>query len=99
MPDEKLAPAVVMALLSQVEDLAALFTAATCTGLPGDPCCCPVARYVARLSGTSITVDGVEWDDGTGVSQPTPRNVARFVGEFDEGAYPDLIDGIGRLPL
>lgn len=79
-------------------EVAATLAAAGYRGRIGHADTCPIARYLAAdprvrevaVSGEEITA--VEPGGGF-VSLTTPRVVARFVYDFDDGAFPALIGG------
>lgn len=66
---------------------------------------CPVARYVRKhfgAYGVSIVVAGEEkffvgaTVGGWVAERPTPVQVREFMQNFDQGRYPQLIDGRGE---
>ena len=66
------------------------------TGDPGEPCACPVARYLtahADVTRVEVTETEVIADlpDGRSVTVFTPRPVTEFITGFDLGHYPHLI--------
>jgi hypothetical protein len=78
------------------QSVAASLGAAGCTGFPGSPGSCPVARYLCASDPriTGLFVDAGEiWIDvpGESVRLTPPEPVSTFVVRFDTGAYPQLI--------
>lgn len=58
---------------------------------------CPVAQYVRAETGTLISIRGSHWITGTiSTAQlyrtgDTPETVGQFIGNFDAGIYPRLV--------
>lgn len=52
---------------------------------------CPVARYVAEMTGYLITTSRIGWSvmnfPGT---YPVPPNIGNFIADFDRGLFPEL---------
>ena len=60
-----------------------------------DTCCCPLARYLRRVTGRTVSVTVRTCVVGT-VRLPLPDTVERFRSEFDCGKYPELIEDVDK---
>lgn len=69
-------------------------------GVPGDPCYCPIAVYLAEATGVSAeslevfannTCYGIDEDAGGGSFIENPPCVAEFIDAFDCGRWPQLL--------
>jgi hypothetical protein len=75
-------------------DIALFLAAEGCTGRQGDGDACPVSRYLSRFADGVVTVDGVAWMDPNGTEFASPETVWEFVMLFDDGEFPELIEGL-----
>lgn len=77
--------------------VAASLSALGVKGVPVSSCECPVSRYLTEVKGFAVAevYAGYAWvlpdSPGSWVYVPTSRGVREFVGEFDCGWYPELI--------
>lgn len=70
-------------------------------------CCCPVARLIQQwvpLGDVRVYDDcvTVRWGEGYLLTERLPEPVRRFIAQFDDGAYPLLVDynhRHGLLPI
>lgn len=78
-------------------EVAVTLKAAGVKGVPGDPRRCAIARHVTQALGVPHEVDrGACYDaaDENGEFVELTRPLAGFVQGFDEGCYPELVDGV-----
>lgn len=86
------------ALGATSQEVAVKLTELDCKGRITRTTLCPVAVYLKRcgfpsagVSQRTVLVDPADWDDAELISIRTPDPVARFIDDFDDGAYPGLI--------
>lgn len=83
------------ALGATSQEVAVKLTELDCKGRITRTTLCPVAVYLKRCgfpsAGVSQRTVLVDPDDAELISIRTPDPVARFIDDFDDGAYPGLI--------
>jgi hypothetical protein len=80
------------ALGTTANEIAARLTAEGCTGFRG-PYDCPVAEYLRRTFGQTLSVcfDETFSLSGNAITlMQTPAPIRRFIAAFDRGRYPQL---------
>jgi hypothetical protein len=78
------------------DEVAALLEREGITGARGSNLDCPIARYLNVKLGKAVFVGPFSCSLRGAVDYaPTPVVVARFIGQFDAGLYPQLIDTAG----
>jgi len=71
------------------EEVAATLGEQGITGIPDDPCLCPIVNYLEQNDIAVTSVSSMEiraWGELLLVSDEVPEPVAEFINEFD--AYP-----------
>lgn len=66
-----------------------------CKGFPGNGAECPVARYLKKKGFSNPTVcitDIVVENNNNLIVIQTPLGVEDFLGDFDQGVYPELVE-------
>ena len=74
------------ALPTTSDEIAAKLKELGCHGVPGRPSSCPIAKYLGEDAFVGVRdVFGCH-----GVRVSLPAHVQRFIGDFDDGDYPEL---------
>jgi hypothetical protein len=61
------------------------------TGVPLDPCCCPLAEYIAQQTGEAVEVLACWVHKGDGGLLPLRGHLTAFILDFDAGRWPQLL--------
>jgi hypothetical protein len=90
-------PAEIIAKLGQLvpDEIARLFADENVVGELGKSRECPVARYVRRETGVTVSIDYESWRHGSefpSYRKLLPESVEGFIDMFDRGQYPHLIE-------
>ncbi len=82
------------------EQIAARLAIMGCRGNPGNPCFCPLTRFLRRqrIGRFQVCIFSVRCEvtarDGWHESFPLPRAVVTLLSRFDNGEFPELVETV-----
>jgi hypothetical protein len=93
----------VLALLEELgdyDDVAETLAERGVTGVRNDTNHCPIANFLRREGVPAVVqMDRISWAGERGVcSIVMPREIRRFVGDFDDGYHSELLPAVAVTP-